>query len=101
MSESLLCVQELAGLLETTMSAYWPKISRLTQYVVRKHIVTEAERDARAAANEEHPRNHGPELEQPYDQIINSTDYLEFVNAVEHGHFGLRLTAQGAIHFLL
>ncbi len=42
---------------ETTMGAYWPKISRLTQYVVRKRIVTEAERDARAAANEEHPRS--------------------------------------------
>ena len=41
------------------------------------------------------------QLEQPYDQIINSTDYLEFINAIEHGHVGLRLTAQGAVHFLL
>ncbi|DBB11438.1 TPA: hypothetical protein ACH3X3_006850 [Trebouxia sp. C0006] len=44
--------------------------------------------------NEEHPRSHGPELEQPYDQIINSTDYLELINAIEHGHVSLRLTAQ-------
>ncbi len=34
-----------------------------------------------------------PELEQPYDQIINSTDYLELINAIEHGHVCLRLTA--------
>jgi len=61
--------------------------------------VTEADRDA--AASEEHPRGHVPELEQPYDQIINSTDYLELINAVEHGHVVLKLTVQGAIHFLL
>ncbi len=100
-SEPLWCVQELAGMPDTTMGSYWPKINRLTQYVVRKRIVTEAERDARAAANEEHPRSHGPELEQPYDQIINSTDYLELINAIEHGHVSLRLTAQGAVHFLV
>ncbi len=100
-SESFWCVQELAGMPETTMGSYWPKINRLTQYVVRKRIVTEAERDAGAAANEEHPRSHGPELEQPYDQIINSTDYLELINAIEHGHVSLRLTAQGAVHFLV
>ncbi|KAL0046390.1 hypothetical protein WJX82_011125 [Trebouxia sp. C0006] len=87
-------MEELAGMPDTTMGSYWPKINRLTQYVVRKRIVTEAERDAHAAANEEHPRSHGPELEQPYDQIINSTDYLELINAIEHGHVSLRLTAQ-------
>ena len=59
-SESVWCVQELAGMPETTIGAYWPTISRLTQYVVRKRIVTEGERDALAAANEEHPRGHGP-----------------------------------------
>ncbi len=59
-SESLWCVQELAGMPETILGSYWPKINRLTQYVVRKGIVTEAERDAGAAANEEHLRNHGP-----------------------------------------
>ncbi|KAL0018409.1 hypothetical protein WJX79_005349 [Trebouxia sp. C0005] len=87
-------MEELAGMPETTMGSYWPKISRLTQYVVRQRIVTEAERDARIAANEENPRSHGAELQQPYDKIINSTDYLEFINAVEHGHISLRLTAQ-------
>ena len=37
---------------------------------------------------------------QPYDQIINSTGYLEFINAVEHGHVGLDMTAQGAVSSL-
>ncbi|KAL0026110.1 hypothetical protein WJX79_000499 [Trebouxia sp. C0005] len=45
-------MEELAGMPEITMGACWPKISRLTQYVVRKLVVTEAERNARAAANE-------------------------------------------------
>ena len=73
---------------ETTLSAYWPKVIKLVKFLVRKRAVAAAQEMADGLAN-------GPDVGAPYDQIINSTDFLEFIHMVEHGHTGDLLTAQG------
>lgn len=73
---------------ETTLSAYWPKIVKIVRFRLRRR--------AEAAANEMVAESlSGPDIEASYGQIINSTDFLEFIHMVEHGRTGDLLTAQG------
>ena len=78
---------------ESTLAAYWPKIIKLVKFLVRKRAVADAE--DMVSGSPSNPK--GPDLEAPYDQIINSTDFLKFIHMVEHGRTGDLLTAQGIL----
>ena len=78
---------------ETTLAAYWPKIFRLVKFVIRKRTVAAATDLAAELASGAKTL----EVEAPFDQIINGTDFLDFIHAVEHGCSGELLTDQGAL----